>query len=340
MKRISFINLKTAVVRAKAQSSLRNSDNYKDRCLYQSGEAFYLLTVCFYFEFLAALRETAFSRIKQSAVILMIFSLCMTSSVSSGEVPRRIVSLAPNVTEILFALGLGDNIVGVTSFCDYPAEAKKKTQIGGMSNPSLEAVVSLKPDIVILTTDGNPKEFKTRLDSLRIKTYVIQARRIQDLPQGIRDLGSALETNKKADLLADEIEQTIKKFNSRKTPEQRQKVLFIVWPEPLIAAGPGTVIDDAIKLVGAENIAGRAKAEYPKYSVEDILRTSPDLIIVGKGMVDVKKVSEGLLKRIKILPAVKNNKVHFVSDDLYRLGPRTVRGIDEIAGLIAGFREK
>ena len=264
----------------------------------------------------------------------MMFSLCMISSVSSGEVPRRIISLAPNVTEILFALGLGDNIVGVTSFCDYPAEAKKKTKVGGMSNPSLEAVVSLKPDIVILTTDGNPKEFKTRLDSLRIKTYVVQARRIQDLPQGIRDLGKALEINKKTNLLADEIEQTIKKFSVRKTSAQRKKVLFIVWPEPLIAAGPGTVIDDAIKLIGAENIAGRAKAAYPKYSIEDILRTSPDLIIVGKGMVDVKKVSEGLLNRIKILPAVKNNKVFFVSDDLYRLGPRTIRGIEEISGLM------
>ena len=88
------------------------------------------------------------------------------------------MSLAPSMTEILFAMGLGDNIVGVTSFCDYPEEAKKKPKIGGMSNPSLEAVVSLKPDIVVMTTDGNPKEFEERLRSLKITTYVFTARRL------------------------------------------------------------------------------------------------------------------------------------------------------------------
>ncbi|MGC2064141.1 MAG: cobalamin-binding protein [Thermodesulfovibrionales bacterium] len=278
------------------------------------------------------------SGLSKKRVVVLFFSLftihCLPSTVAFADTPKRIISLAPNVTEILFSLGLGNNIVGVTDFCDYPPEAKKKTKIGGMSNPSLEAVVSLKPDLVILTTDGNPKEFKARLDSLKIRTYVVGARRINDLPQGIRNLGTALGVADKADLFAAGIEQALNKHIIKKTTRPRQKVLFIVWPEPLIAAGPGTVIDDAIKLVGAENIAGKAKAVYPKYSIEDILRTSPDLIIVGKGMVDVKKVSEGLIKRLKMLPAVKNNKVYYVSDDLYRLGPRTILGIDEIAGLL------
>lgn len=272
---------------------------------------------------------------KTTATTLLILSLFLLIPVAAfGETPKRIISLAPNVTEILFALGLGNNIVGVTNFCDYPPEAKKKTKIGGMSNPSLEAIISLKPDIVILTTDGNPKEFKVRLDSLKIRTYVVETRRIKDLPPGIRSLGTALGVAGKADRLASEIEQALQKHIVRKTTGPKRKVLFIVWPEPLIAAGPGTVIDDAINLVGADNIAGKANAVYPKYSIEDILRTSPDLIIVGKGMVDVKKVSEGLIRRIQMLPAVKNNKVYYVSDDLYRLGPRTIRGIDEIAGLL------
>src|SRR3970040_554465 len=103
--------------------------------------------------------------------------------------PQRIVSLAPSTTEILFALGLGDRIVGVTSFCDYPEEAQKKPKIGGMSNPSLEAVVTMKPDLVVMTTDGNPKEFEARLRSLKIRTYVFTARRLAELPQGIRDMG-------------------------------------------------------------------------------------------------------------------------------------------------------
>src|ERR1700687_6031065 len=100
-------------------------------------------------------------------LLIIIFGLSRFAfAAEPASPPRRIVSLAPSVTEILFAMGLGDNIVGVTSFCDYPEEAKKKQKIGGMSNPSLEAVVSLKPDIVVMTTDGNPKEFEERLRSL------------------------------------------------------------------------------------------------------------------------------------------------------------------------------
>jgi iron complex transport system substrate-binding protein len=265
-----------------------------------------------------------------------LFSLFTVSC--AAEPPKRIISLAPNMTEILFALGLGDRIVGVTSFCDYPEEAKKKPKVGGMSNPSLEAVVTLKPDIVVMTTDGNPKEFEERLRSLGIKTYVFTARRLSELPEGVRELGAALGVKAKADAFADHFDTALGGFemNRSHTGHAGKKVLFIVWPDPLIVAGPGTVIDDALTLVGAINIAGTVRTEYPKYSVEEVLRRSPDLVIIGKGMdsEDVKKVADGLLKRLRSLPAVKRGKVYFVSDDLYRLGPRTIKGIEEISPLV------
>jgi len=109
----------------------------------------------------------------------------------TDKIPRRIISLAPSITEIIYALGLGDRLVGVTTYCDYPEEAKKKPKVGGMVNPSIEAVVSLKPDIVVMTTDGNPKEFEERLRSLKVKTYVFRARQLSNLPQGIREMGVA-----------------------------------------------------------------------------------------------------------------------------------------------------
>src|SRR3972149_8378310 len=142
--------------------------------------------------------------------LFIIIVICgLSSPVFAKELassPRRIVSLAPSTTEILFALGLGDRIVGVTSFCDYPEEAKTKPKIGGMSNPSLEAIVSLKPDLVVMTTDGNPKEVEERLRSLKIKTYVFRARMLHELPGGIRELGSAVGIENRADVLADDIE--------------------------------------------------------------------------------------------------------------------------------------
>jgi iron complex transport system substrate-binding protein len=144
--------------------------------------------------------------------ILLILMLLFSISIASARVPGRIVSLAPNITEILFAMDMSNKIVGVTSFCDYPDEAKTKTKVGGMSNPSLEAVVSLKPDIVVMTTDGNPKEFEERLHSLGIKTYVFRARKLSELSDGIREMGAALGVKQKADVLATKIESAINEF--------------------------------------------------------------------------------------------------------------------------------
>ncbi len=255
-------------------------------------------------------------------------------TVSYAETPNRIISLAPSVTEILFAAGFGDRVVGVTTFCDYPPEAERKPKIGGMSNPSLEAVVSLKPDIVVMTTDGNPKEFEERLRLLKIKTYVFKARRLAELPDGIRKLGISLGVKEKVDILAKEIETTLGKFSHQQpvVSGQKKKVLFIVWPEPLIVAGPGTAIDDVINLLGYENIASKAKSTYPKYSIEEVIRQSPDIIFIGRQMGrDISEVSNGFLKKITNVPAVKNNKIFYVGDSLYRMGPRAVKGIEELA---------
>jgi len=273
--------------------------------------------------------------------LTFIVPLVFFSSSHAGETSQRIISLAPNMTEILFALGLGNRIVGVTSFCDYPEEAKTKTKVGGMSNPSLEAVISLKPDVVVMTIDGNPREFEERLRALRIKTYVFRATRLRELPDGIRDLGKALDVQKEAEAFAREFEAAVERVGAgeritgTRTRSPREKVLFIVWPEPLIAAGPGTVIDDALTLIGLGNIASDSRVSYPKYSIEEIIRRAPEIIIIGRGMErkDVEKISGGLLKRLQSVPAVKNKKVFYVSDDLYRLGPRTIRGIDEISRL-------
>ena len=274
-----------------------------------------------------------------SFFLLAIFHVFLVT-VIYAEVPHRIISLAPNITEILFAMGLGDNIVGVTSFCDYPEKAKKKPKVGGMSNPSLEAILSLNPDIVVMTTDGNPKEFEERLRSLKIKTFVFKARRLHELPDGIRDLGAALDAKERANAIASKIEKAI---NNPPLPPfskgglggfEKKKVLFIIWPEPLIVAGRGTAIDDAITILGGENIASKAKISYPKYSIEEIIHQSPDVILIGKGHMNMNEVSRGLLKRIAIVPAVKNGAVFYVSDNLYRLGPRVIKGIEEMAGCL------
>ncbi|MEK6691962.1 MAG: helical backbone metal receptor, partial [Nitrospirota bacterium] len=232
---------------------------------------------------------------KKLIISFLLFTIhySLYSPAVAGEPPERIVSLAPSITEIVYALGLKDRLVGVTTYCDYPEEAKKKPKVGGMVNPSVEAVITLKPDIVIMTTDGNPKEFGDRLRSLNVKTYVFRARRLSELPQGIREMGSVLGVKVRADKLANRIEEAINKFRGQQLnplsppftlaplrgagftkggqgginhSSPKKKVLFIIWPEPLIVAGPGTAMDDVVTLLSAQNIASKAKVPYPKYS--------------------------------------------------------------------------
>ena len=268
-------------------------------------------------------------------ILFLVTGNCSLITASYAGAPERIISLSPSTTEILFGAGLGENIIGVTSYCDYPEEAKLKPKIGGMSNPSLEAVVSLQPDIVILTTDGNPKGFDTRLQSLGIKTYVFRARTIPELPDGIRKMGAALNEEERFNALALDIEKALERIKLHKSG-RGEKVLFVIWPEPLIVAGSGTEVDDAINILGAVNIAGNADIEYPKYSLEEILRQSPDIIFIGEGK-GMEEVSSGLLKRLSSLKVVKSGKVYFVSDHLYRLGPRVIKGIEELSKHLDGL---
>lgn len=282
------------------------------------------------------MRKLQKSVLQAVALIMLVIALTVTAA-SSGQ-PLRIVSLAPSITEVLFALGLGERIVGVTNFCDYPAEAKQKQKVGGMSNPSLEAVISLKPDLVIVTTNGNIKDFEERLRSLGIRTHIFRAQKISDYPREVRTLGALVGSEEKSEELSRTVEEALTRLKnssaSRVKGTQPLKTLFIVWPEPLIVAGRGSIANEALSLLGTHNIAGETATEYPKYSIEEILRQSPDVIFIGKGHKDMASVSQALLTRLRNVPAVKNGRVHFVGDGLYRLGPRTLDGVSEIAAFM------
>ncbi|MBW4055559.1 MAG: ABC transporter substrate-binding protein [Proteobacteria bacterium] len=241
------------------------------------------------------------------------------------------------MTEIIFSLGLGGQVVGVTTVCDRPNEARSKTKIGGMANPSLEAIISLKPDIVVLTRDGNPKAIAERLAKLGIKTYVFKSRRLTDLPAGIREMGQALGARPAANHLAENIEKAIHDVTAAHRVEKSltsdgrvRKAVFVIWPSPLIVAGPGTILDDAMKMSGLINIASDAKVAYPRFSVEAVIEREPDLILIGKGHAGMRTLSKGLLKSLSTLEAVKKGRVYFMDDALYRPGPRIPAGMREL----------
>ncbi|MGO9137065.1 MAG: ABC transporter substrate-binding protein [Syntrophales bacterium] len=278
--------------------------------------------------------------VMMKACFLIMFLTVYLSGTAFSAPPGRIVSLAPSITEILYDLGLEDRIAAVTIYCDYPPRAKDKPKIGAFSNPSLEAIIAAAPDLVIMADEGNPMEIRSRLKKLGINTYVFRAKRLVDLPQGIRDLGVVLGIRDQAFKRAEKIERQIRKYerNIQKSPPPyfNKKAIFIIQPEPLVVAGPKTVIDDAFKLLGLQNIASDAGSRYPKYSIEELIRRSPDIIFMGKGVM-TNESSKSLLKRLGMLDAVKKGHIYYTSEALYRLAPTAIAGIDEIAGFLGGY---
>jgi iron complex transport system substrate-binding protein len=247
-----------------------------------------------------------------------------------ADAPERIVSLAPAMTETLFALGLGEKVVGITSVCDRPEEAQGKTRVGGMSNPSLEAILALKPELVVMTTDGNPKHIADQLGRLDIAIHVFTPRRLSEIPGGIRELGARVGAEEAADTLARELEQLLKtppRFAAGEGP----KALFVIWPEPLIVAGPGTLINDALTLAGYVNIAADAGTAYPRFSMEEALRRKPDLIFLGLGHDRDNPRTQRLLQRLAPPGLDQPGRIVSVGDALYRAGPRLPTGIIEIS---------
>jgi len=246
--------------------------------------------------------------------------------------PARIVSLAPSLTEILYGMDLGGRVVGVTTFCDRPAEARSKPKVGGVSNPSLEAIAALNPDLVVMTKDGNPKEVADRLTGLGLKIYVFSAYRLADVPAAIRRMGAALGAVPAAERMAASIEEAMRAPRPRSAAGEtpvRRKALFVIWPAPLIVAGPGTVLDDAMAASGFANIASDAKAHYPHFSLEAVIERNPDLIIIGGGH-GMEEPAKKLLKRLDMLDAVKAGHVCHTGDALYRPGPRLPEGLAEL----------
>lgn len=287
-----------------------------------------------------AFRRYEHVMMKGLIALFILLAAILTVRDAQSAPPSRIVSLAPSITEILFDLGAGDRVAAVTDFCDYPAEARRKPKVGGFANPSLEAIVAVRPDLVMMTEEGNPVDLYKRLGALGIKTYVFRARRLRELPQGIRDLGVALgmpdAAAKRATLVEKKMDALAKKSKSAESGRAPLTALFVIHPEPLLVAGRETIIDDALTLLNVENIAAGAGTKYPKYTIEEIVRRSPDVIFIGQGPMSAN-LSKSLMKRLDTLEAVRKGRVYYVSELLYRLTPRTMDGIEELNGHLRGL---
>jgi iron complex transport system substrate-binding protein len=249
--------------------------------------------------------------------------------------PRRIVSLVPSVTEILYALNAESLLVGVTDFCDFPPEARHQPKVGGMVEPSLEAIVALRPDLVIATSEGTREDTFTQLTRVGVPVYLVAAHHVADATALIRRLGALTGRDDTAGLLVARLEQRIEAVRKAVQPFGRPRVLYVLWPEPLIVPGREALVTELIQLAGGQSLTAGDADAWPRYSLEAAVAKSPEVILLANHGAGTGAVSIEQWQRLAALPAVKAGRLLPVDGDLtHRYGPRIVDGLEQLAHAI------
>jgi iron complex transport system substrate-binding protein len=249
--------------------------------------------------------------------------------------PQRIVSTTPSITELLYALGLGDRVVGVTRFCRYPPEAQQKPKIGDYINPNLEAIAALRPDLVIIQT--NPVRLAEKLASVRLRSVEVNQENIEAIYNSIRVIGDATETAPRAAALIDSIRKGLEEIRTRAASLPRTRMIFVVGRSPnrldgLIVAGRASYLNEVIDLAGGQNVFRDAVAAYPAVSLEQVIARRPEIIIDMGDMSDTvgvsdehKRAVERLWTQSSAATAIKPRRVFAVASDIFVVpGPRVV----------------
>lgn len=268
------------------------------------------------------------------------FLLCVAAAaagltIASAASPQRIVSTAPSITEMLYALGLGDRVVGVTTYCRYPPEALLKPKIGDYTSPNVEAIAALKPDLVILQT--NPVRLAERLAALHLKTLEINQDDLAALYNSIRVVGDATGAAAQAARLTESIRSKLEQIRSRTAALPRTRVMFVVGRTPnrlngLVVVGKASYLNEIIQIAGGENVFRDAPSAYPTVALEEVLARNPEVIVDIGDMADAGTVTEEhkrevvqLWQAVGSVAAVKQRRVFPVASDIFVVpGPRVV----------------
>jgi iron complex transport system substrate-binding protein len=249
--------------------------------------------------------------------------------------PRRIVSLVPSVTELLYAIGAQDALVGVTDFCDYPAEARRKPHVGDMISPNLETLVTLKPDLVVATRSGNREEIFDQLTRLGIPVYLVDPITVGDVLRLVSELGQLTGHRDGAVAVEKDLGRRIAAVRERVAGRPHPRVLYVLWPEPLIVPGKGSLVTELIALAGGASVTADQGQGYPRMSLEAAVGRAPEIIILARHGSRVGPAALTQWQRLESLPAIKSGRLYMADGDLmHRYGPRVVVGLESLARMI------
>jgi len=249
--------------------------------------------------------------------------------------PSRIVSLAPSITEMLFSMEAGEQLVGVTDFCDYPPEALKKPKVG-YSNPNLESLVALQPDLVIAPNDFLKPDVIVKLEQLKIPVFILADQNVEGIFVHIQTLGRIVGRSSKADTIAMQLRQQVAVIQRRIQGSVPVRMLYVLNSQPLITVGPGSFIDQLIRMAGGTNVAAKSATPYPRLSMEAVLQEDPEVLVFPVGKAEgISESEQQTWRQWTTMTAVKQGRLHQISADwLNRPGPRIARGLDALAEIL------
>ena len=246
---------------------------------------------------------------------------------------RRVVSLAPNITDILYAIGAGDEIAGVTDFAETPAGKKPKPSVGQPMEPSLERIASLRPDLVFVARSINRRPTVESLEQLGIPVYATDARTVDGMLETIRRIGSLVGMKQAGDALAAKLEARLDSIRAHLAGHPPKRVFFVVWEDPLITTGRNTFIADALRWAGARSVVS-VRQDWPHISMEEVVARQPEYLIFPRTESgSASDILGSLRKRAgwRDLKAVQKGRVVVVSDAISRPSPALVDAIEELA---------
>ena len=272
----------------------------------------------------------------------LVLVVAISAAACAAAEPRRIVSTSPSVTETLYALGLGDRVVGVTTYCHYPPDALKKPKIGTYLQPSLETIVALRPDLVVSEVSGVRRS--EGLSALHLRTLEVDDGSIAGLYESIRRIGVAAGARAAAGALTAKIRGALEDVGRRTAKFPPRRVLFVVGRAPgrldeLVVAGKGSYLDEAMRIAGGANVFRDTVAPYSKVTLEELLARNPEVVVDMGEMAQTAGVTESdrravvaLWRRFPTLAAVKQGRVFAVASDIFVVpGPRVAEAAREFA---------
>lgn len=280
----------------------------------------------------------------------LLFAACFTGNNKSGtraglqqitdeagrtiNVPEdvtRFISLAPNITEIVYAIGAGDGLVGRTTYCNYPPEAKKVEEVGDTLKPSIEKIIALRPQVVFVSTASQLEAFTSELDGHEIAVYVTDSHDLEGVFTSILRIADLLKRRPQADGLLKQLRARVATVEEKVKSQPRVKVFYQVSDEPLYTIGRDAFLTDLIRRAGGTSVTADVPGAWPRYSAESALAANPEAIVLPTGG-SMGDANSNIATALKRSPAVAAGRVYKINDDhLSRPGPRSVNGLEELA---------